>query len=105
MGGCAVRLAGHEPCRLGVIGHPEGRGLSFSANRFLDHEAPRLHYSAATEGGSSGSPVFSHDWKLVAVHHTGGDGMPRLNGEPGTYQANEGICIQSICEAISRALP
>jgi len=31
--------------------------------------------------------------------------MPRLNGEPGTYQANEGICIQSICEAISRALP
>ena len=74
-----------------IIGHPSGRGLSLSSNVLLDHQAPKLHYSTATEGGSSGSPVFSHDWKLMGLHHAGGDAVPQLNGKPGTYAANEGI--------------
>jgi hypothetical protein len=88
-----------------VVGHPSGRGLSFSVNRLLDHEVPKVHYQTATEGGSSGSPVFTHDWKLLAVHHAGGDAMPRLNGAAGTYQANEGLWIGAIRDAVHEALP
>jgi tetratricopeptide (TPR) repeat protein len=85
-----------------VIGHPAGRSLSFSANALLDHEAPKLHYRTATEGGSSGSPVFNPEWKLIGLHHAGGDAVPKLNGHPGTYQANEGIWIKAICAAAGR---
>ncbi|HEY6641453.1 TRAFs-binding domain-containing protein [Povalibacter sp.] len=94
-----------------VVGYPGGRDLSFSFqdNELLDHEGPpagkpqipdvcRVHYTAPTEGGSSGSPVFNAAlWQVIALHHKGGKiGMPRLNGATGTYAANEGISIQSI---------
>lgn len=104
-----------DTARVYIIGHPGGRDLAFSFqdNELLDHEGPpagqpqipgvcRLHYRAPTEGGSSGSPVFnSRLWQVIALHHSGGKlGMPRLNGKPGTYGANEGIAIQSIIAAM-----
>lgn len=104
--------------RVYVIGHPGGRSLAFSLqdNALIDHEGPpagkpphagvcRVHYRAPTEGGSSGSPVFnSGNWEVIALHHKGGkDGMPMLNGKPGTYAANEGVWIQSIIAAMERA--
>jgi S1-C subfamily serine protease len=100
-----------ESAQVYVVGYPGGRDLSFSFqdNELLDHEGPpggapqipgvsRIHYTAPTEGGSSGSPVFnSSSWQVIALHHKGGKiGMPRLNGATGTYAANEGISIQSI---------
>lgn len=103
------------PARVYIIGHPGGRDLAFSFqdNELLDHEGPdagrpgiagvvRVHYRAPTEGGSSGSPVFnSRLWEVTALHHKGGKvGMPRLNGQAGTYAANEGVSIQSIRAAI-----
>ncbi len=30
-----------------------------------------LHYTADTEGGSSGSPVYNDRWEVVALHHSG----------------------------------
>jgi V8-like Glu-specific endopeptidase len=100
------------PPRVFVIGYPGGRQLTFSFedNRLLDHEAPpqgtprtpgvcHVHYRAPTEGGSSGSPVFESSlWQVIALHHAGGKAMPKLNGEAGTWPANEGIWIQSILE-------
>lgn len=103
------------PTRVYVIGHPGGRDLAFSLqdNELLDHEGPpsgqpaipgvtRVHYRAPTEGGSSGSPVFNaSSWEVIALHHMGGKtGMPKLNGAPGTYAANEGVAMQSIVEAL-----
>jgi len=100
-----------------VIGHPGGRDLAFSLqdNALLDHEGPpngkpsiegvcRAHYRAPTEGGSSGSPVFNAAlWEVIALHHSGGKlGMPKLNGQPGTYAANEGIAVQSIIAAMAQ---
>jgi hypothetical protein len=105
-----------EGVRVYIIGHPGGRDLAFSFqdNHLLDHEGPpkgrpqipgvcRVHYHAPTEGGSSGSPVFnSYSWEVIALHHKGGKmGMPRLNGQDGTYAANEGISIHSIIDAMA----
>jgi hypothetical protein len=87
-----------------IIGHPNGGVIVFSMNDnlLLDYdEAERLiHYRAPTEGGSSGSPVFNRQWQLIGLHHLGGP-LPKLNGEPGTYDANEGISIQSIRAAVA----
>jgi hypothetical protein len=91
-----------------VIGHPGGRGLAYSIqeNELEDYETAgdgpqpgRVHYTSPTEGGSSGSPAFDTRWQVVALHHAGGTHMSRLNGKDGTYPANEGIWIQSICRA------
>ena len=125
----AEPVAGIQPLPLGkalplvdatahvyLIGHPGGRDLAFSMqdNALLDHEGPpngkpaiegvcRVHYRAPTEGGSSGSPVFNAAlWEVIALHHSGGKlGMPRLNGQEGTYAANEGIWVQSIVAAMA----
>jgi S1-C subfamily serine protease len=83
-----------------VIGHPLGGGLSISLtdNALLGYSDRLLHYRAPTEGGSSGSPVFDDQWRLVALHHGGGR-LKRLDG-PGVYDANEGIHIHRILEAV-----
>jgi hypothetical protein len=105
-----------DTARVYIIGHPGGRDLAFSLqdNALLDHEGPtagkpaiagvcRVHYRAPTEGGSSGSPVFNATlWEVIALHHMGGKtGMARLNGDAGTYAANEGISLLSIVGAMA----
>ncbi len=109
-------LAKHLPVldnksRVYVIGHPEGRELTYSLqdNRLLDHEGPtagtpvdptvrKLHYRAPTEHGSSGSPVFNSRWDVIGLHRAGGD-LQRLNGHSDEWPANEGVWIESIREA------
>jgi hypothetical protein len=44
--------------------------------------------------------VFDDQWRLIAIHHAGGSNMRKLNGKPGTYEANEGINILAIIEQI-----
>jgi S1-C subfamily serine protease len=93
--------------RVYVIGHPNGAGLTLSLNDnvMLDYDDRVAHYRAPTEGGSSGSPVFNADWKLIALHHKGDFDMRRLNGQPGSYPANEGVRIHRIIEASRAATP
>ena len=89
--------------RLYVIGHPSGRDLEISLNdnRMVGANETFVHYRTPTEPGSSGSPVFDqYGWDVVALHHGGSDNLPRIDGSPGTYQANEGIAIQAIRNAI-----
>lgn len=92
--------------RVYIIGHPGGGNLSYSIqdNLLLDHEHPPgfVHYRTPTRPGSSGSPVFNREWDLIGLHHKGGV-LPKLNRKQGTYEANEGIWIHSIVEAIAKA--
>jgi hypothetical protein len=103
--------------RVYVIGYPLGDVMQFSLqhNTLLDHECEptgkppnpnrrRVQYSASTEKGNSGSPVFDRNWDCIALHHAGGKrnpreeqyGIPKLNGLSTAWEANEGIWIGSI---------
>ena len=44
--------------------------------------------------------MFNQNWKLITLHHAGGAAVSGLNGEAGTYEANEGIWIQEICRSL-----
>jgi V8-like Glu-specific endopeptidase len=78
--------------------------LSVRDNRLLDADDLRLHYRTPTLGGSSGSPVFNRAWELIALHHAGLTHMPQLNGQHGTYPANEGIWIDRIIHQLGADL-
>lgn len=92
--------------RVYIIGHPGGGTLSFSMqdNLLLDHDERLLHYRAPTEGGSSGSPVFNGQWRLIGLHHAGYTSVARLNRKGGVYAANEGISILAIREELKKQL-
>ena len=95
------------PPQTYIIGHPSGGEqvmLSIRDNVLLDADERRLHYRTPTLAGSSGSPVFNRAWELIAVHHAGLTRMPRLNGQDGTYPANEGIWIDNIIHELSATL-
>jgi hypothetical protein len=82
-----------------VVGHPQAGELQFSLqDSVLLDVCPNerlMHYRTPTDPGSSGSPVFNKEWEVVALHHAGSQACPRLSGV-GSYEANEGITLQSI---------
>ena len=57
----------------------------------------RVRYATNTDHGSSGSPVFDIDWKLVALHHLGD---PAVSSMPAKY--NQGIPIAKIRARLER---
>jgi V8-like Glu-specific endopeptidase len=58
---------------LNILHHPEGGAmkLSLSGNGVTGVYQDRgiIQYVTAATGGSSGSPCFNDDWKVVALHH------------------------------------
>lgn len=91
-----------RPEHVYMIGHPLGRDLEFSLQDsfLLDLDETRLHYRTPSEPGSGGSPVFNENWELLGIHHKGSERTPRLNGQFGTYPANEAISIFAIIDAL-----
>ena len=103
---------GMEPCPIAsevppadgkhkayIIGHPLGGGLALSLydNVLLANDGRRMHYRSPTEPGSSGSPVFDDEWRLIGVHHAYRSTVAGPDG------ANEGIAIHRILEAVRAA--
>jgi hypothetical protein len=70
---------------LMILQHPNRAPLKLAfdtrPNVELKHGGLRVRYATNTEGGSSGSPCFDKDWKLIALHHYGDPAFdqPRYN--------------------------
>lgn len=79
--------------RVNIVQHPRGRRkeVSLHDNKVSYIYDIAIRYTADTEGGSSGSPVFNNSWELVALHHAGWS-------NPDGTATNEGIRISSIVE-------
>ena len=73
-----------------VIQHPHGDTLKLASGRFDGREPTRLRYRVDTEPGSSGSPCFTAQMELVALHRGSAEGL-----------ANQGVPF----DAIGQALP
>lgn len=108
---------------INIVQHPRGemKQIVIRQNKLLDlpekfdHVA---HYEADTEPGSSGSPVFSDQWEVVALHHMGVpktdadgnyldvDGRVWRKGDDPTrlaWVANEGIRVSRLVRHIAAA--
>jgi V8-like Glu-specific endopeptidase len=84
--------------RVNIIQHPGGMPKQISLqNNFVEYVDNKiLQYLTSTLPGSSGAPVFNDSWRVVALHHAGGN-IP----EPGTgriYFRNEGMKISRIMD-------
>ena len=88
---------------LAILQHPLGSPLKLALGLppALTINAPgsRVRYTTPTEPGSSGSPVFDHDWNLVALHHSGD---PRIH-QP-TYNEAIPIALIAARPAVKAAL-
>ncbi len=75
--------------------------VSLRCNEVIEIEPQRIYYLADTEDGSSGAPVFNDNWRVVALHRSGGeiDASGRL-----LRKANAGIPIGLIMQKISKYL-
>ena len=87
---------------LNVIGHPSGRRkeVALQENTVTGVFTNVVRYTADTEPGSSGSPVFTNGWDLVALHHAGGDQAPS-----GAWLNNEGMRIDRIVADLQANVP
>lgn len=98
-GGGMEWIVGNE-LRVIVVGHPGGRGLTFSLGGVLvDHDDARLQYVAETEPGSGGSPVLNESWRVIGVHRLRGN-IPRLTG-PGRLDACQAVSLHAVRQALS----
>lgn len=82
--------------RANIVQHPKGRRkeISLHDNKINYVYDVGIRYTADTEPGSSGSPVFNNQWNLVALHHAGWS-------EADGSATNEGIRIAAIVEFLN----
>lgn len=107
---------------VNIIQHPAGERKQVVFRESMLSALPEslrtmAHYTGDTKPGSSGSPVFSDAWEVIALHHSG---VPAANddgdwldldgnvwdeaGDPGweriKWVANEGIRVSSLVARI-----
>ena len=73
---------------------------SYGRTDEFDADNVRIAYSASTMGGSSGSPVFDKDFRVIALHHFGD---PKW--VPANARRNRGVPIWKIYPIIAEYLP
>jgi endonuclease G len=81
---------------VSIIQHPSGgpKQIAVTNNRILNIYGQYMHYTTDTLPGSSGSPVFADSWRVIAIHHAGGNMQKNARGD--VIFANEGILINAI---------
>ena len=82
-----------------IIQHPLGGPMKVALryNQIVEVMGERVYYLSDTLEGSSGSPVFDDEWRVIALHRAGG-----LQDQSGRVllEANEGIPIAVILNRI-----
>jgi V8-like Glu-specific endopeptidase len=88
---------------VSVIQHPGGMPkqitLSHSVVTFADDH--RVQYLTSSMPGSSGSPVFDSNWRVVALHQSSG-WFPEREKSSRVYFRNEGIHVRVLLEGLRR---
>jgi V8-like Glu-specific endopeptidase len=79
-----------------ILQHPAGWEMKFMVGKTAEVTTKRINYTVNTLGGTSGSPVFDSNWKLVALHK--GDGLDKKD-------VNRGIPMSSIRPLVQKFLP
>jgi S1-C subfamily serine protease len=85
---------------VSIIQHPDGgpKMIAVTANQVVNIFQHRLQYLTDTLPGSSGSPVFNDAWRVVAIHHAGGNLVANHAGD--RRFANEGILVAEALAAL-----
>ena len=85
-----------------IVQHPAGRHkeVVLRENMIAGRHEVALHYVADTEPGSSGSPVFGPDWRVVALHHWAGPQAWAGDDDYAPIAINEGIRISRIVKKL-----
>lgn len=88
---------------INIIQHPAGgmKQIALYDNLIVYVDTQRVQYLTDTLPGSSGAPAFDSEWRVVAVHHSGG--WLREPGAPTPYFRNEGIHINLIVDGLAAA--
>ncbi len=92
---------------VNIIQHPNGddKQIALTSNEVISIWDSKIFYKADTEPGSSGSPVFNQDWKVVALHHAGklmSEGGLAINASGEKASANRGILISYVLDEIKK---
>jgi hypothetical protein len=79
-----------------IVQHPGGdrKRLGFVRNQVSAFDDRVVHYLTDTQQGSSGSPVFDANGKLIGLHHAGGTPQVVVGKPP--MAKNEGIRIPRV---------
>lgn len=83
-----------------IIQHPGGerKRVGFVRNQVSFFDERVVHYLTDTKMGSSGSPLFDAQRKLIALHHAGGRPQEVVGRAP--LKKNEGIRITRIVDGL-----
>lgn len=86
--------------RVNIIQHPGGgpKQIAMYNNIVVFVGQNRIQYLTDTLPGSSGSPVFDQNWRVVAVHHSGG--WIREPGSKQQYYRNEGVHVHAVVQGL-----
>lgn len=97
---------------VNIIQHPRGRPkeVALQDNQVVKADKVVVQYACDTEPGSSGSPVFDNQWRLVALHHASvmsnnSEGRRAMNLDPSARYLNEGIRMSAIATWLELAEP